>query len=299
MIYDALVRSREYAMYSTLISANQLQQHLHDAGFVIIDCRFELSTAGGRNEVGRDAYRHEHVPGAIYAHLNEDLSGPITPESGRHPLPDAHTLMKKLGNWGINEHKQVIAYDTDNGAMAASRLWWLLRWLGHEKVAVLDGGFKHWQASGFATSAATFTPNATTFHGMPRASMVADSSEVQQRASNPDWKVIDARAAERFAGKVEPIDAIAGHVPGAVNHPNSQNVQADGQWKSADILRSQFANTLDNVSGTHVISMCGSGVTACHNLLALEIAGIHGAKLYAGSWSEWIRDASRPVARDV
>ena len=283
-------------MYTTLISPSELHQHLHNPGCVIVDCRFELAVAGGRSEVGRDAHNTSHIPGAVYAHLNEDLSAPVTADTGRHPLPDARMFMKTLGRWGIDSSKQVVAYDADSGAMAASRLWWLLRWLGHEKVAVLDGGFKHWQANGFETTTATFTPHATTFVGMPHASMVADAAEVMQRAAQPDWKVIDARSPERFAAKVEPIDVIAGHVPGAVNYPNALNIQSNGHWQSPATLRTQLTAILGDVVGTHTIAMCGSGVTACHNLLALEIAGIHGAKLYAGSWSEWIRDPSRPVA---
>ena len=289
---------RRYFMYTTLITATELRQHLDDANFVIVDCRFELSIDGGRSEAGRAAYRQSHIPGAVYAHLNEDLSGPITATSGRHPLPDARKLMHTLGRWGIDSEKQVVVYDWDNGAMAAARLWWLLRWLGHEKVAVLDGGFRHWQAAGFETSSATFTPSVAEFNGMPQASMIADASEVAVQAQQPDWRVLDARAPERFAGKAEPIDAVAGHVPGAVNFPMTLNMQGDGHWQPAATLRTQFVATLGNVNGTHTIAMCGSGVTACHNLLALEIAGIHGAKLYPGSWSEWIRDASRPVARD-
>ena len=283
-------------MFTTLISAAELQRHLHDADLLIVDCRFELSINKASSEAGRIAYKHSHIPGAVYAHLNEDLSGPIGVHTGRHPLPDPQQLMKTFSRWGITESKQVIAYDADNGAMAAARLWWLLRWLGHHRVAVLDGGFKHWQAAGYPVSCAIFTPQPAEFRGMPHASMVADADEVALRASQPDWRVLDARSPERYAGKVEPIDAVAGHVPGAVNFPMTLNVQADGRWQPAATLRTQFVATLGDVNGTHTIAMCGSGVTACHNLLALETAGIHGAKLYAGSWSEWISDPSRPVA---
>lgn len=296
MSYDEPRRIQPKVMYSTLISTTELQQHLHDPDFVIVDCRFELSVNKASDEAGRDAYRRSHIPGAVYAHLNNDLSAPVTQHTGRHPLPDARTLMNTLGRWGIDETKQVVAYDADTGAIAAARLWWLLRWLGHHKVAVLNGGFKHWQAAGFETSSATFTPQARIFKGIPQTSMVADANEVIMHALQPDWRVLDARAPERFAGKTEPIDPVAGHVPGAVNFPMTLNTQNDGHWQPAATLRTQFVATLGSVSGTHVIAMCGSGVTACHNLLALEIAGIHGAKLYAGSWSEWIRDPSRAVA---
>ena len=297
MIYDALTRSlATFYMYTTLISATDLRQHLDDANVVIVDCRFELSADGSRNEAGRAAYRHSHIPGAVYAHLNEVLSAPITAHSGRHPLPTARALMQTLGSWGIDSETQVIAYDADTGAMAAARLWWLLRWLGHDKVAVLDGGFKQWQSAGLPISSTIFAPRPTEFRGKPQANMVANAAEVSLRALQPDWRVLDARPPERFAGTVESIDAVAGHVPGAINFPMTLNLQSDAHWQPAATLRTQFVATLGNVSGTHTIAMCGSGVTACHNLLALEIAGIHGAQLYPGSWSEWIKDPSRPVA---
>lgn len=283
-------------MFTTLISAAELQQHLHDANLVIVDCRFELSINKGDEEAGHIAYKRSHIPGAIYAHLNKDLSGQIGATTGRHPLPDPQELMKTFSHWGIDEGKQVIAYDADNGAMAATRLWWLLRWLGHKRVAVLDGGFKHWQAAGYVVSCAVFTPQPASFRGMPHACMIADAAEVLEHAQQPDWRVLDARAPDRFAGKSEPIDRVAGHVPGAVNFPMTLNMQPDGHWQTAATLRTQFVATLGSVNGAHTIAMCGSGVTACHNLLALEAAGIHGAKLYAGSWSEWITDSSRPVA---
>ena len=284
-------------MHTTLISAADLQQRLHDPDVIIVDCRFELSINKASVEAGRNAYRHSHIPGALYAHLNEDLSGPISQGTGRHPLPDARVLASTFSRWGIDNTKQVITYDADNGAMAA-RLWWLLRWLGHDGVAVLNGGLKGWLAAGFDTSNAVFAPRATHFTGMPQASMVVDAKEVGARAMQSDWRVLDARAPERFAGKSEPIDPVAGHIPGAVNYPMSLNVQSNGQWQPAATLRTQFVATLGSVTGSHTIAMCGSGVTASHNLLALEIAGIHGAKLYAGSWSEWITDSSRPVATE-
>jgi len=282
-------------MYSTLISATELHQHLHDPEFIIIDCRFELASSNAASDAGRAAYNAGHIPGALYAHLDDDLSGPITPQSGRHPLPDARVLAAKFGQWGIDSSKQVIAYDADTGAMAAARLWWLLRWLGHQHVAVLNGGLKHWQAAGFALTSSVFTPAPREFKGMPQASWISDANEVALRARQAEWRVIDARAPERYAGSVEPVDTVAGHIPGARNHPLSRNLQADGHWLPAEKLRAQFSELLDNVPASHVISMCGSGVTACHNLLALEVAGLHGAKLYPGSWSEWIKDRARAI----
>lgn len=277
-------------MYSTLISVAELHRQLHDPQFIIIDCRFDLT----QPEAGRTAYLAGHIPGAQYAHLNDDLSGPTTSLSGRHPLPEPRTLMATFGRFGIDRARQVIAYDADSGAYAA-RLWWLLRWLGHTHVAVLNGGLKHWQAAGLELSSSVFTPSPREFHGMPQASWVSDATEVAQRAHQPAWRVIDARTPERYAGSVEPIDAIAGHVPGALNRPLSRNLQSDGRWLPPEKLRGQFAELLGDAPPAHAISMCGSGVTACHNLLAMEVAGLHGARLYPGSWSEWIKDRVRPI----
>jgi len=295
MMHQLAIQPR--TMFTTLISVADLHDHLHDPDFIIVDCRFELLINGGRDDAGRTAYRQGHIPGAAYAHLNEDLSGTVGEHTGRHPLPDPRLLANTFGRWGIGASKQVVAYDADTGAMAAARLWWLLRWLGHERVAVLNGGFKQWLAAGYEVTSVEHTVQPLQFKGVARASMVADAKEVALRAAQSDWRVLDARAPERFAGKTEPIDLIAGHVPGAVNFPMTLNLQSDGMWQPAATLRTQFVATLGRVNGAHTIAMCGSGVTACHNLLALEIAGIHAAKLYAGSWSEWITDASRPVAR--
>jgi len=277
-------------MYRPLISVAELHQHLHDPQFVIIDCRFDLL----HPEAGREAYAAAHIPGALYADLNRDLSSPVTSSSGRHPLPDPRVLAATFGRWGIDRTKQVVAYDADNGAYAA-RLWWLLRWLDHHNVTVLNGGLKHWRAAGFEVSTSVFIPPPREFKGVPQASWISDANEVALHSRQADWRLIDARAPERYAGSVEPIDTVAGHVPGAINHPLSRNLQADGQWLPADKLRGQFSEILGNVPASHVISMCGSGVTACHNLLAMEIAGLHGARLYPGSWSEWIKDRARPI----
>jgi thiosulfate/3-mercaptopyruvate sulfurtransferase len=277
--------------WKTLISALDLQQQLHDGQLVIVDCRSDASDA----DAGYRAYQTAHLPGAVYAHLNHDLSGPITSNSGRHPLPDIKTLSTKLGSWGIDRSKQVIAYDADNGAMAAARLWWLLRWLGHERVAVLDGGIKQWQASGFELVSSSFVPSARNFMPEVNSSWVVDADTVAARATQADWCVLDARAPERFAGEVEPLDAVAGHVPGARNHFFVRNLDGNGRFLPASKLREQFTEVAGEVAPHQIINMCGSGVTACHNLLAMEVAGLHGARLYAGSWSEWTRQ-HRPVA---
>jgi len=278
--------------WHTLISAATLRPHLHDGNLVIVDCRFDL----GQPEAGRHAYTAGHIPGAVYAHLNEDLSGVITPQTGRHPLPDVKTFIATLGRWGINNSKQVVAYDADNGAMAAARLWWLLRWLGHQHVAVLDGGWKDWQKHGLEISNSVFEPAAGEFTANINAEWVVTADAVAEHAVQGDWRVLDARAPERYAGEVEPLDPVAGHVPGAINHPFARNLTGDGRFLPADTLRSQFLQVLNGVTPRHAINMCGSGVTACHNLLAMEIAGLHSAKLYAGSWSEWSRNHHRPTA---
>jgi thiosulfate/3-mercaptopyruvate sulfurtransferase len=278
--------------WSTLISAPTLHEHLHDTNLVIVDCRFEL----GNSEAGYLAHKSAHLPGAVYAHLDRDLSGPISAGTGRHPLPDVKTLSATLGSWGIDRSKQVVTYDADTGAMAAARLWWLLRWLGHERVAVLDGGLKHWQASGLELTSSSFMPVARVFAPAISPEMLVDAADVALRVTQNDWRVLDVRAPERYAGETEPIDAIAGHIPGAVNHPFVSNLAADGRFLPSEVLRSQFNKAAGNVTPRHLIGMCGSGVTACHTVLALEHAGLHGAKLYAGSWSEWIKDPRRPVA---
>lgn len=283
--------------WNTLISAEALHQHLHDRNLVIVDCRFELSSsAQSKSEAGRAAYKAGHLPGARYAHLDEDLSGTITATSGRHPLPDSKTLTATLGRWGIDASKQVVTYDADNGAMAAARLWWLLRWLGHEHVAVLDGGMKQWLANGFEITTASFEAAPVEFKPDINAQLLMDAAATALHASQADWRVLDARAPERYAGTVEPLDPVAGHVPGAVNYPFTRNLASDGRFLPTTDLRTQLLEKLAGVTPRHVINMCGSGVTACHNILALEAAGLHGAKLYAGSWSEWCRNSERGVA---
>lgn len=278
-------------MPTTLVSAAELATHLEDPEWVIVDCRFDLA----RPASGREGYAAGHIPGARYAHLDEDLSSKITPRSGRHPLPDPHTLAATLGSWGIDSNTQVVAYDAGNGAYAA-RLWWLMRWLGAKRVAVLDGGFKAWTDAALPVTTALPTVMAVRFAPAPEDAMLLDAAAVRQRAADPSWRVLDARGPERYAGAVEPLDAKAGHVPGAHNYPFTGNLGPDGRFLPAAQLKAQLEQSLGGVPADHAIMMCGSGVTACHNLLALEIAGLKGAQLYAGSWSEWIRDPARPIA---
>ncbi|HVF16457.1 MAG TPA: sulfurtransferase [Steroidobacteraceae bacterium] len=278
-------------MHTTLVDVATLATHLHDPNWLIIDCRFDLS----KPEAGEAAFRQSHITGAVYAHLDRDLAAPITATTGRHPLPDPQDFAMTLGRWGVNATTQVVAYDADNG-MYAARLWWMLRWLGHDAAAVLDGGFKAWLAAGHETSNENVTRTPSQFVAKADRSMWVDASEVARASNDASWRVLDARAPERYRGIVEPIDRVGGHVPGARNHPFAKNVASDGRFAAPGELRSQFDASRNGVPAERTIAMCGSGVTACHLLLALEVAGERGAKLYPGSWSEWIRDPSRPIA---
>ena len=281
-----------YAMaFTTLISTAALAQRLDDPAVAIVDCRSKLDDeAWGARE-----YRTSHIPRAAYADLNTDLSGSKTGANGRHPLPDAGALARTFGRLGIASGVQVVAYDQDNG-MWASRFWWLLRWLGHDAVAVLDGGFAKWTAEGRPTESGEARRDAREFVAAPRAEMLADVAGVAARVGARDWRLVDARAPERYRGEVEPIDRTPGHIPGAVNHFFQTNVE-HGIFKTPEQLRAGFAAAIGSTPMDHVICYCGSGVTACQNLLALEHAGLRGAKLYVGSWSEWSADPSRPVER--
>lgn len=278
-------------MYRTLIDANTLAAHINDPAWVVCDCRFKLSDAEG----GRRAYAQAHIPGARYVHLNDDLAGPVGAHTGRHPLPDPTRLAEALGRWGIDRTTQIVAYDDSFGSMAA-RLWWLLRWLGHEAVAVLDGGIQAWQRAGGALNADVPVVTRKRFVAQPNDTLWVDADFVQRALADNTHVVIDARAEERFSGEREPFDAVAGHVPGAINLPFEDNLSIASTFQSPAELRAQYAPLLAGRPATQAIHMCGSGVTACHNLLAMEHAGLTGAKLYAGSWSEWITDARRPVA---
>jgi thiosulfate/3-mercaptopyruvate sulfurtransferase len=277
--------------YTTLIDAPDLARLTPGPGVAIVDCRFDLADPAA----GRGAWLAGHIPGALHADLNRDLSAPPGPATGRHPLPDPQHLAARLGELGIDNATQVIAYDQSNGAFAA-RLWWLLRWLGHGRCAVLDGGFDAWRRSGGAVRVGEETVPQRRFTAAGPALATADSAAVAAALSRGDRLLVDARAVERYAGDVEPIDPVAGHIPGARNAPFSANLGGDGRFLPASELRARWRSILGDAPPGQLIAMCGSGVTACHNLLALEIAGLPGAALYPGSWSEWIRDPSRPVA---
>jgi thiosulfate/3-mercaptopyruvate sulfurtransferase len=277
--------------FATLVTAATLAKRLDDPAWVVCDCRFSLADPGG----GERAYREDHIPGARYVHLERDLSAPITAASGRHPLPERGVLAAKLGAWGIARGCQVVAYDDADGAFAA-RLWWLLRWLGHGEAAVLDGGWGNWLKQGRAKTARVTPAPPAAFQSGPPLTECLSVKEVQDGMARRAFLVVDARSPERFRGEKEPIDAVAGHVPGAVNRPFKDNLAPDGLFLPRDELRRQFSRRIAPYRPERVVHMCGSGVTACHNLLAMEAAGLTGSRLYAGSWSEWIRDPARPVA---
>ncbi len=277
---------------TTLIEPAELFPHLRDRECVVVDCRFDLADPAA----GSRLYAAGHIPGARYAHLNEDLSGPVTAATGRHPLPDAVRFAQRLGTWGIGHSSQVVAYDEGSGATAA-RLWWMLRWVGHRGVAVMNGGLQAWLAAGYPVSDQTTVVTPSMFTPRVDPGALLDVAQVASGIASRTIVLVDARARDRFAGRNETIDAVAGHVPGARNHPFLTNVDSERRFLAPAELREQWRRTLADASGSEIVCMCGSGVTACHNLLALEIAGLSGACLYPGSWSEWIRDPARPVEK--
>lgn len=282
----------EMTSHSTLIGTAELAHFIGNPALVIVDVRDDLMKP---DRAGEDAYANSHIPGAVFAHLDRDLSATKTSRNGRHPLPTPETAAAVLGRLGIDAHKQVVAYDQRDG-MFASRLWWILRWLGHDKAAVLDGGFAKWQREGRpVTSDATVATPATFVpaHVLP----TVNASGIAASLPRHDLLLLDARAAERYRGDAEPIDAVAGHIPGALNRPYSRNTSTDGTFRPARELRSDFDAMLHGRTAEDVVHYCGSGVSACHNILAMAIAGYPLTRLYPGSWSEWSADAKRPVGK--
>jgi len=281
--------------YSTLISAADLAAHANDANLLIVDCRHDLSNP----DAGVEAYRAGHIPQARFAHLDQILSGAKTGSDGkfkgRHPLPQRQDFIDAMQTLGVSNNTQVIAYDA-HGGMFAARLWWLLRWVGHVQVAVLDGGLPAWQAQDGELSSAAAVETILRGDLQDQSSLVTTihADGVVANLDTGTMTVIDARAADRYRGENETLDAVGGHIPGAKNRFFKDNLAADGRFKSPEALRAEWNALIDNPQTA--IMQCGSGVTACHNLLALEVAGLPGAKLYPGSWSEWSSDASRPVA---
>lgn len=279
--------------WTTLVGVDELAGALGNEELRIVDARFALMDP----LAGRSAYQESHLPGAVHADLNRDLSDLTRAGEGRHPLPDSAAFVRKLGEWGIAPHHQVVAYDAGDGSMAAARLWWMLKLLGHERVAVLDGGLAAWRAQGLPETASMNSPAAgPAYPADLDASRIVSAEEVRSRLGQASGWLLDARAGERFRGEAEPIDPVAGHVPGAVNRPVADNLSG-GRFKPSWQLREEIVPLLPGGKADEVVVMCGSGVTACHLLLALEHAGLHGARVYAGSWSGWISDPSRPVAR--
>ena len=281
-------------MYTTLISTDELARQLADPALVLVDCRHNLSDVNA----GERAYGTSHLPGARFMHMDRDLSGERTGRNGRHPLPDVAVLSGSLSRAGIDASTQVVAYDQNNG-MWASRLWWLLHWLGHDAAAVLDGGIDKWIAEGRPTTADPPSVRPVRFVAMTPRPVISSADilrDLSDRSSNP-LTIIDARAPERFRGDIEPLDPVAGHIPGAINRPYGANLTPQQTFKPAELLRAEFEAQLGTAPLSSVVHQCGSGVTACHNLLAMAVAGLPGSRLYPGSWSEWVADPTRPVAR--
>ena len=278
--------------FSTLIDPATLAGLLHRPDIVIVDCRFDLLNPSW----GESEYLASHVPGAVYANLNLDLSGPENGTNGRHPLPDAKTFAATAGRLGIGNGIQVVTYDQGAGSYAA-RLWWMLRWMGHREVAVLDGGYAAWLAEGRPTRSGVEAVTTRSFTGHPQSELLVDAAVVGRVARGAEQGcLVDARAPERYRGEVETIDKAAGHIPGALNHYFMNNLAPSGRFLPPDALRENLHTAIGGASPSDVIAYCGSGVTACHNLLALEHAGLTGARLYPGSWSEWSSDPDRPIA---
>jgi thiosulfate/3-mercaptopyruvate sulfurtransferase len=279
--------------FSSLITTQQLAHHLADKNWAIIDCRFDLA----RPEWGFEDYQKAHIPGAVYAHLDHDLAGPLTQETGRHPLPSMQAFQQSLSNWGIDRSSRVAVYDTVGGAFAV-RLWWMLHYVGHSQVTVLDGGFQKWVSEKLpiATGIETRPFNNYELPKKVNEDMIATAADVEKVRLDPEYCLIDARTAVRFRGENEPIDPVAGHIPGAVNRFHGENLNNDNTMKEPIQLGKEFKQLLDKKSPEKAIVYCGSGVTSCHHLLAMDIAGLKGARLYVGSWSEWIRDPQRPIA---
>jgi thiosulfate/3-mercaptopyruvate sulfurtransferase len=277
--------------FTTLVPVSELARRLNDAGWVVCDCRHDLADV----EAGRRAYAVSHIPGARFVHLDADLSAPMTGRNGRHPLPEPDRFTRRLGELGIGNTTQVVAYDASGGYYAA-RLWWMLRWLGHESAAVLDGGWDAWVKSGQSVSSETPTIKPARFYPRIRRGVALDAAEIAARMGQPQPLLLDARSPDRYRGENETLDPVAGHIPGALSRYFKLNLESDGRFKPPAVLRREFSSALGAVAPSDVVHYCGSGVTACHNLLAMEIAGLSGSRLYPGSWSEWVSDRSRPVA---
>jgi len=277
--------------FTTLVSTKDLAANLGNPDWVIVDCRFTLSDPSA----GKKKYHKDHIPGAHYAHLEDDLASPVTMTSGRHPLPDINELGKKLGEWGVSGNKQVVVYDDSFGAIA-SRLWWLSRWLGHDNVALLDGVYSKWVREKLPVDNRPAKKSHCKFVPAVRKDLVADAEFILRHLHDKDSLIIDARSDIRFTGEQETLDKVAGHIPGAVNRPFDDNLDLGGNFLPLEEMEDEYSAILTDKTISKIIHMCGSGVTACHNILAMECLGRKNSRLYAGSWSHWITDSSRPVA---
>ena len=277
--------------FTTIVSTEELAKHMDDPSWIVFDCQHDL----GNSSFGKTAFSIEHIPGARFFHMDNDAAGAKTGTNGRHPLPPPETLVAKLGKMGVDGDKQVVVYDGSDG-MYCGRLWWMLRWLGHDAVAVLDGGLGKWQKEKRPVTNENPTMAATKFLPKIRNEMQVDANFLIAHLGLMDVSIIDARAPERYTGAKETIDPLAGHIPGAFNRFFKLNLKPDGTFKTPEELRYEFAPLVGEMPVEDIVHQCGSGVTACHNLLAMEIAGYTGSKLYPGSWSEWCSDPMRPMA---
>jgi len=282
-------------VFEFLISAEQVQANLNNSECLILDVRHDLID----HQAGRRAYEQGHIPGAVFLDHEVDLAAPKTGLNGRHPLPSRQVLAQLLQQSGLRDGMQVVVYDAQ-GSLFASHMWWMLRWLGHPQVAILDGGWQAWQQLGGAQESgpARPAPAAAELSIPEQAAMpTVQTDQVLKNLSKPIFTVLDARAAERYRGDVEPMDPVAGHIPDALNRSHLNNLDEQGRFKPAEQLRQEYQDLLGTISAEMVVHQCGSGITACHNLFAMELAGLSGSSIYPGSWSEWVSDASRPVAR--
>lgn len=287
-------------MFKYLISPQDLQQHRPPSGWLIFDVRHNLMD----HEAGRAAYLESHIPGALFLDNETQLAGDADGTNGRHPLPDRREFAALMRSQGLTSRTQVVIYDAANGLFAA-RLWWMLRWLGHESVAILDGGWQAWVESGGKTESGERSPHLTEAQVIQSLSVPSKplmptvrANDLLSNLGSPSFTVVDARAPERYRGEVEPMDPIAGHIPDALNRPHTQNLNADGKFKTPEQLKADFEALLGETEPSDVVHQCGSGITACHNLFAMELAGLKGSVLYPGSWSEWVSDSQRPVAKE-
>jgi len=278
-------------MHSSLISTQIAQDHLNNPKWRFFDCRYELTATEKKNA----EFAVSHIPGALYVHLNQDLAATHVPgKTGRHPLPSVDDMASKFSAMGIDKSIQVAAYD-DAGGSHAARFWWMLRWLGHDAVAVIDGGWTRWIKEECPVSSELLVPEAKEFIATPRLSWTVTADEILKDLNNPGTCLLDARSAQRFRGENEKFDPVAGHIPGAHSAPFTDNLDENGNWKSRSELRQKFEKLLDGSSVEEAVSYCGSGITACHNILAMYHAGLGDSRLYPGSWSEWITNPDRPI----